>query len=66
LWPRVHGGHPRRVSDTEQDPRARFRELPEPVRPEELVETQAADPPLQVETPAEAERRQLAAGGGPV
>ena len=49
-----------------EDPRARFRRLPEPVRREELVETEVADPPLVVETPADAERRQLAAGGGPV
>jgi hypothetical protein len=54
------------VSDAEHDPRARFRELPERVRPEELVESQPADPPLLVETPADAERRQLASGGGPV
>jgi hypothetical protein len=54
------------MTEAEEDPRARFRALPEPVRPEQTVETQAADPPLQVETPADAERRQLAAGGGPV
>jgi hypothetical protein len=54
------------MSEGGQDPRARFRELPEPVRPEQTVETQAVDPPLPVETPAQAERRQLAAGGGPV
>ena len=54
------------MSQTGNDPRARFRQLPEPVLPEETVETQAADPPLQVETPADAERRQLASGGGPV
>jgi hypothetical protein len=48
------------------DPRARFRQLPEPVRPEELVESQPADPALVVETPADGEKRQLAAGGGPV
>ncbi|WP_216870550.1 hypothetical protein [Modestobacter excelsi] len=54
------------MSEAERDPRARFRELPDPVRPEELVETRPADPPLPVETPADAERRQLAAGGGPV
>jgi hypothetical protein len=53
---------------TEQisDPRAQFRQLPERVRPEELVETQPADPPLVAETPADGEKRQLAAGGGPV
>ena len=49
-----------------RDPRARFRELPEPVRPDDLVEEQPADPPLVVETPAHSEKRQLAAGGGPV
>ena len=51
---------------TERDPRERFRQLPEPVRREELVESQPADPALVVETPADSERRQLAAGGGPV
>ena len=54
------------MSEPEQDLRARFRELPEPVRPEDVVETSAADPRLVAETPADAERRQLAAGGGPV
>jgi hypothetical protein len=53
-------------SDARDDPRARFRRLPEPVRPEELVETHPADPLLVVETPADREKRQLAAGGGPV
>jgi hypothetical protein len=54
------------MSEGEHDPRARFRQLPEPVRPEDVVETEVADPPLAVETPADVERRQLAAGGGPV
>jgi hypothetical protein len=54
------------MSETEPDPRARFRQLPEPVPPEELVETQPADPLLVVETPADSDKRQLAAGGGPV
>ena len=51
---------------TEHDARERFRQLPEPVRPEQLVESQPAEPALVVETPADVERRQLAAGGGPV
>jgi hypothetical protein len=54
------------MSEGPTDPRAQFRQLPEPVRPEELVETQPADPPLPAETPADGERRQLASGGGPV
>jgi hypothetical protein len=54
------------MSPTEQDPRAQFRRLPEPVRPEDAVETEPADPPLPAELPGDAERRQLAAGGGPV
>jgi hypothetical protein len=54
------------MSETTDDPRARFRQLPERVRPEELVETQPADPPLVAETPGDDEKRQLAAGGGPV
>jgi hypothetical protein len=60
------GGHPRFMSEGGHDPRARFRQLPEPVRPEDVVETEVADPPLIVETPAEIDRRLLAAGGGPV
>ena len=32
------------------DPRARFRELPEPVPPDELVETSDAEPRQVVET----------------
>ena len=39
------------MTDSPDDPRARFRELPEPVRPDELVETQEADRPLVVEAP---------------
>ena len=36
---------------TEQvDPRAQYRQLPEPVRPDELVETSDADRPVPVET----------------
>jgi hypothetical protein len=54
------------MSEGEHDPRARFRQLPEPVRPADVVETEVADPPLIVETPAEIDRRLLAAGGGPV
>jgi hypothetical protein len=54
------------MSQGEHDPRARFRQLPEPVRPEDVVETEVADSPLVVETPAQIDRRLLAAGGGPV
>jgi hypothetical protein len=54
------------MSDEDADRRARFRQLPDPVRLEDTVETEPADPPLVVETPAAAEKRQLAAGGGPV
>jgi hypothetical protein len=54
------------MTEDEKDRQDRFRVLPEPVRPEQLVETSPADPPLVVETPADAGRRQLAAGGGPV
>jgi hypothetical protein len=54
------------MREVESDPRARFRQLPEPVRPEDTVETQPADVPLLAETPADSEKRQLASGGGPV
>lgn len=52
---------------TEQaHPRAQYRQLPEPVTVDQLVEVHDADPPLPVETPAHVDLRQLAAGGGPV
>jgi hypothetical protein len=51
---------------TEHDPRERFRQLPDPVRPEDAVETSQAEPARVVETEPEVERRLLAAGGGPV
>jgi hypothetical protein len=51
---------------TEDDPRARFRELPERVRPEDTVETSDADPPLVVESePAEVWRTALFGPGTP-
>ena len=37
------------MSEASSDPRDRFRQLPERVRPEEVVETSDADPPLVVE-----------------
>jgi len=46
------------------DPRARFRELPRPVRPEELVETTDADGPVAAETPLETEWRVALLGPG--
>jgi hypothetical protein len=39
------------VSEAEQDPRAQYRELPAPLRPEELVETSDVSPPTPAETP---------------
>ena len=36
-----------------EDPRARFRRLPDRVRPEDAVETSDADPPQVVETEAD-------------
>jgi hypothetical protein len=52
------------VSQPADDPRARFRHLPEPVRPEDLVETVDADPPPLLETPWEDDARWLRAAGG--
>ncbi|WP_222268598.1 hypothetical protein [Modestobacter marinus] len=46
------------------DPRARFRELPEPVRPDELVETSAAGRPVVVETQLETDWRLALLGPG--
>jgi hypothetical protein len=37
------------VTEKAEDPRARFRHLPEPVRPDELVETSDTAEPEQVE-----------------
>ena len=54
------------MTEGEQDPRARFRHLPEPVRLEDVVETLQADPPRVVEPQPEIDLRLLAAGGGPV
>jgi hypothetical protein len=52
------------MTDTPDDPRARFRQLPEPVRREELVETTDADRPVVVETPLETEWRLALLGPG--
>jgi hypothetical protein len=51
------------MTDREQDPRAQFRHLPDPVRPDELVETQDAGPRLVVETPPQMDQRLWLAGG---
>ena len=48
---RLRRAHPRTVSEAEQDPRAQYRELPAPLRPEELVETSDVSPPMPAETP---------------
>ena len=54
------------MSEAEHDPRARFRRLPEPVRPDELVETSDVDRPVVVETPLqEAWRLALLGPGAP-
>jgi hypothetical protein len=52
------------MSEAPQDPRARFRQLPEPVRPEELVETSDVDRPVVAETPLEEQWRQALLGPG--
>lgn len=46
------------------DPRARFRQLPDPIRPEELVETTDVSQPVDTEEPLEAEWRQAMLGPG--
>ena len=52
------------MSEGEQDPRARFRRLPEPVRPEELVETSDVDRPVVAEGPLEEAWRVALLGPG--
>ncbi len=52
------------MSEDQQDPRARFRQLPEPVRPEELVETSDVARPVVVETPLETDWRLALLGPG--
>ncbi|WP_299956772.1 hypothetical protein [uncultured Modestobacter sp.] len=47
---------------TEDDPRARYRRLPEPVRPEDAVETEEASARRVVETPPEIALRIIAGG----
>jgi hypothetical protein len=55
--------HPDRVTTPGNDPRARFRQLPEPVRREDLVETIDPDPPMVVETTPQVDQRLWMAGG---
>jgi hypothetical protein len=51
--------------DPTEERRARFGQLPEPVRREQLVETTDADPPRVTETEFDTDQRLwLAAGGG--
>ena len=45
-----------------EDPRARFRQLPEPVRPDELVETSDPDRPMPDE-PVKPAWEQIVLGG---
>jgi hypothetical protein len=52
------------MTEPRDDPRARFRRLPEPVRPEDLVETADADRPVVVETELETEWRLALLGPG--
>jgi hypothetical protein len=52
------------MTEAEQDPRAQFRKLPEPVRPEELVETSDVERPVVAETPLETEWRLALLGPG--
>jgi len=47
----------------QEDPRAQYRQLPAPVLPEDLVETEEADPHRVVETPPEVALRIIAGGG---
>ena len=52
------------MTTPQDDPRSRFRQLPDPVRAEELVETSDTNPPAVGETPLEAEWRLTLLGPG--
>jgi hypothetical protein len=52
------------MTDASDDPRARFRQLPETVRPEDLVETTDAGRPVVVETELHTEWRLALLGPG--
>jgi hypothetical protein len=52
------------MCETEHDPRARFRQLPEPVRLEDVVETSDATRPAVTETPLETDWRLSLLGPG--
>jgi hypothetical protein len=52
------------VSEQSDDARSRFRQLPEPVRPEDLVETVDTGPPPVAETEHDAATRWLRTAGG--
>jgi hypothetical protein len=55
---------PEDAGSVTEDPRPRFRDLPERVRPEQVVETSAVDPPPSEGTEHErALRAALGAGG---
>ena len=52
------------MTDAAEDPRARFRQLPEPVRPDELVETSDTTTPVVIDEGAEPAWRVAMLGGG--
>jgi hypothetical protein len=52
------------MSQGERDARNRFRQLPEPVRPEDVVETADVNRPVVVETPLEEAWRVALLGPG--
>ena len=52
------------MADTAEDPRARFRHLPEPVRLEDVVETSDATSPPPAEQPLEEVWRTAMLGSG--
>jgi hypothetical protein len=47
-----------------EDPRARFRHLPDPIRPDQLVETSDVNRPIEREKPIEVDWRLAALGPG--
>ncbi|MCW2617222.1 MAG: hypothetical protein JWR28_371 [Modestobacter sp.] len=52
------------MSQGEQDPRARFRQLPEPVQLEDVVETSDSNRPVVAETPLDEAWRLALLGPG--
>jgi hypothetical protein len=52
------------MTEDAEDPRARFRHLPDPIRPEQYVETAEADRPPLPDAPLETEWRLALLGHG--